>query len=228
MKILLVAATAFEIRPLTDKLPLISHAGDHLTGYQYRKTSIDVLIPGVGMMPTAFHLGKQLAGGRYDLALNAGIAGAYDHSLKVGSVVNVTADCICETGAEDGDQFHDLIDLGLMDPDEHPYQGGRLINSPVPQFRALLGIPEVEGSTVNTMHGNHRDVKRLSRNFRARVESMEGAAFLYACLFEKVPCLQIRSISNYVEDRDKSRWDVKLALKTLNHTLNELIRETSV
>jgi futalosine hydrolase len=56
---------------------------------------------------------------------------------------------------------------------------------------------------------------------------MEGAAFLFACLSEKIPCAQIRSISNYIEKRDKSRWNVKLALDNLNKSLMEIIREIS-
>ncbi|KKO19734.1 MAG: hypothetical protein BROFUL_01556 [Candidatus Brocadia fulgida] len=45
---------------------------------------------------------------------------------------------------------------------------------------------------------------------------MEGAAFFYACLMERIPCLQIRTISNYIEDRNKGRWNVPLAIDNLN------------
>jgi futalosine hydrolase len=38
----------------------------------------------------------------------------------------------------------------------------------------------------------------------------------------KMPCLQIRAVSNYVGDRDKSRWDIDGALKNLNVVLSEL------
>ncbi len=48
---------------------------------------------------------------------------------------------------------------------------------------------------------------------------MEGAAFHYACLQENIPFLQLRSISNYVEVRDKSKWKIQLAIKELNDTL---------
>ena len=52
---------------------------------------------------------------------------------------------------------------------------------------------------------------------------MEGAAFFYVCLQEKIPFLQIRSISNYVEKRNKSNWNIPLAIDNLNVVLLDII-----
>lgn len=228
MNILLVAATAFEIRPLTDKLPLTGRENASLSHHHFRNNVIDVLLPGVGMMVTAFHMGNQLATKSYDLAINAGIAGAFDPRLKIGTVVNVVEDCVAGLGAKGANQFLDLVDLGLLDPDEPPFHDGRLINDLLPPLKGLEKIPSVKGSTVNTMQGNRESSLSASRRITPDVETMEGAAFLYACLLRKTPCLQIRSISNYVEERDKSRWDVKLALTNLNKTLHEIITQTTI
>jgi len=224
MRILIVAATTFEIRPLADRLPLISHESEFLTTHLHNNSTVDILIPGVGMMLTAWHMGKHLSGKHYDLALNAGIAGAFDPAMKIGTVVNVTQECISELGAEDGEQFLSVFELGLMDPDQPPYQNGRLINTTTPKNRVLANLPRVTGSTVNTIHEKRLD--QQTGKGKVDVETMEGAAFLYGCLAEKITCAQIRSISNYVEERDKSRWNVKLALDNLNKTLLEIIRET--
>jgi futalosine hydrolase len=51
---------------------------------------------------------------------------------------------------------------------------------------------------------------------------MEGAAVFYVCLNENIPVLQIRSISNYVEDRDTTKWDIPLAIKQLNKFCTDL------
>ena len=64
MKILLVSATKFEVHPLLKLLGGKSKFGKH---------SIDVLITGVGMTATSFHLGKSFSK-KYDLAINAGVA----------------------------------------------------------------------------------------------------------------------------------------------------------
>ncbi len=55
----------------------------------------------------------------------------------------------------------------------------------------------------------------MLEKFGAEVESMEGAAFHYVCLQQKINFLQLRSISNRVGERDKSKWKLKRQLKTL-------------
>jgi futalosine hydrolase len=54
------------------------------------------------------------------------------------------------------------------------------------------------------------------KKFDADIETMEGAAFFYSCLQLKIPFLQIRAISNFVEPRDKSKWNIPLALENLS------------
>jgi futalosine hydrolase len=228
MRILLVAATPFEIRPFLDKLHLAGRTGEQLSSYRYKDISIDVLIPGVGMVPTAFHLGRQLSAVQYDLAINAGIAGTFDRSMPLGTVVNVVEDCIPELGAEDGDNFLTVFDLGLTDPDAVPYQGGRLINDTA-RAEALMApgriskLPRVKGITSNTVRGSIQSIDRIRHLSTADLESMEGAAFLYGCLSENVPCLQVRAISNRVEERDRSGWKLDLALKNLNRLLFDIL-----
>ncbi|MEI6682644.1 MAG: futalosine hydrolase [Bacteroidota bacterium] len=227
MRILLVAATTFEIRPFLEKIPLVSIISEHVSRYQYKEVTVDVLITGVGMVPTSWFLGKQLATEHYHLALNAGIAGTFNKSLVIGSVVNVVEDCIPELGAEDGDHFLSVFDLGLADPDSRPYQGGRLINDSIDEaalvnLAPVSKLPKVKGITSNTVRGNPDSISRIRQLSAADLESMEGAAFLYCCLSEKIPCLQLRAISNLVEERDKSRWNLALALKNLNKVLWDL------
>ena len=52
---------------------------------------------------------------------------------------------------------------------------------------------------------------------------MEGAALHYVCLSEKIPFLQLRSVSNYVGERDKSKWALREAIMNLNIELQRLI-----
>jgi len=55
------------------------------------------------------------------------------------------------------------------------------------------------------------------------VESMEGAAFLFACLKKGIPCFQLRSISNYIEPRNLNNWNIPHAIGFLNKGLDEII-----
>ena len=77
--------------------------------------------------------------------------------------------------------------------------------------------------TVNEIKSS--DFTGFQRNQLPVVESMEGAALHYVCLMEKIPFLQIRSVSNVMGDRDKNRWKIKEAIENLHETLVFLIQK---
>lgn len=228
MHLLLTSATAFEIRPLLNQISLVEKVNDFLSRYRNGNHTIDVLIPGVGMAFTAFHMGKQLCGGKYDLALNAGICGSFTNSIPIGQVVEVVEDCFSELGAEGKDQFISMFNLGLMDPDIPPYRKGKLINTLRVRSEVVDKLQKVSAITVNTVHGRPESIDQVRDLFNPQTESMEGAAFLYACLLENVPSIQIRSISNYVEERNRAKWNIELALKNLNSVLMRFIKEPNI
>jgi futalosine hydrolase len=225
MKILIVASTRFEVRPLTDKFALTQKEDDSLGHYQFRNDKVDILITGMGMTPTAFYLGKQLPGSNYDLVINAGICGSFSDSLPIGKVVNVTEETFCELGAENNDQFIPIFEIGLMDPDEAPFHSGKLQNNTTPKGSVLRKLDRVRGITSNTIHGHPETIRKIREQFHPDVESMEGAAFFYACLLSGVSFHQIRSISNFVEERDKSKWDIPVAIANLNNTVFDILKE---
>jgi futalosine hydrolase len=225
MNLLLVSATLFEVRPFINRLSPAGTGTDPLFRFRMNHHTVDLLIPGVGMLMTAYHLGRQLASSNYDFAVNAGIAGSFRPEIPIGSVVEVTEDCVTELGAEEEGGIVSFFELGLMDPDAHPYRRGKLVNDLPIRVPALEKLRMVTGSTVNTIHGSADGVKRVRNQSAADVETMEGAAFLFACLSAGIPSTQIRSISNFVDERDKAKWDVKLALKNLNDVLKEVVSE---
>jgi futalosine hydrolase len=54
---------------------------------------------------------------------------------------------------------------------------------------------------------------------------MEGAAFHYVCLQEGMPFAQVRSISNYVEPRNRSAWKIKEAVIALNEWVVAFLKQ---
>jgi futalosine hydrolase len=225
MKILLVAATLMEIRPFFAKLIPLGEATGQVSHYKFKTASIDVLITGIGMVQTAYYIGRQTLGTKYDFAINAGISGSFTDQLSIGEVVHVTEECIPEMGAEDGEELLSLFDLGLMDPDHPPYEKARLINRFPFKSDRLAKIRTVKGATANTIHANSESIRKIISSYHPETESMEGAAFLYSCLSDHIPCAQIRSISNYVAERDKTRWNLELAFKNLNKVLWEIVND---
>jgi|WetSurMetagenome_2_1015567.scaffolds.fasta_scaffold223398_2 futalosine hydrolase len=225
MKILIVAATEFEIRPLLSKMNQVKGHSDMLTSYTFLGHEIDVLIPGIGMMVTAFHMGRQLLSIRYDIALNAGIAGTYGKGTKVGDVVEVIEETMSELGAEEGDKVVSVFELGLMDPDAFPFKNGLLLNEKPLKLPSLRQMKRVRGNTVSLIRGSKEGILEVRKFADADVESMEGAAFFYSCLSSGIPFAQVRSVSNNVEERDKSAWNIPQALKRLNNALQTVIEE---
>ncbi len=225
MNILLVSATALEIAPLLKELGKGRILEPNLTRYRYNKLVIDILVTGVGMVATAYRSGRTLHGRKYDAAINAGICGSFDRNLELGVVVNVISDFFPEKGAESGEYFLSLIDLRLLEQDEFPFTEGKLLNRSRFRSQALESLPEVSGATVNTVHGNAESILQFEKRFNVQVETMEGAAFFYAAFLQGVKCLQIRAVSNYVEPRDTSHWNIPLAIRNLNRVLWTILNE---
>ena len=222
-QILLVAATIQEIQPT---LGFLAETHNRLTDRHFRtaRAEIRVLITGVGLTLTAYTLGQFFAHNQPDLAVNAGIAGALDRTLAIGSVVEVVAEEFADLGAEDRNGgFLDLFQLGLANPDQTPFSGGKLVHAP--EWPGLPeGLPRVAGISVNRVHGAETSIRRLRARTDGKVESMEGAAFFYACLTAGVPFAAIRSVSNYVEPRNRSNWNIPLAVHNLNAVLIKLFQ----
>ncbi len=185
--------------------------------------AVDRLVTGVGMVATAARVSAALASTRYDAAINIGLCGAFDRALPLTSVVHVTSDMLPELGAEDGDGFLSLADLGLIDDHAPPFSAGRLVNPHPIALPGLVDLPVVAGVTVNTAHGNDASIAALLDRAPAQVESMEGAAFFYSCLTAGVPCAQVRAVSNYVERRNRAAWQIPGALDALARIMARLL-----
>lgn len=214
MKILIVSATKFEVAHLMH-LSKKNNARENITTIHFGKHAIDILVTGVGMTATAFHLGRTLIK-KYDLAINAGIAGSFRKNIPLGEMVNIVNDCFADLGAEDGEKFVTAKELKLVESLEFRMQNPNTIGH---RLSVVGQLRKVKGITVNTVHGNTSSIKKVVSKFNPDVESMEGAAFFYSCQKNKIPCIQIRSISNYVEKRNKKKWEVDLAIKNLNSFL---------
>lgn len=220
MKILIVSATQFEVKPLLDFQGIaIPTIGMNNANIDFEDKDIQVLITGIGMVNTAFMVGRYSLN-HFDLVINVGVCGAFDRKLELGTVVHVTSDILSEMGAEDGEEFLTYDQLNL--PGEHVFSENYTISNSF-----IDSLKKVKGITVNTIHGNETTIKEVQKLYNPDVESMEGAAFFAACLGMKGSSIQIRAISNYVEKRDKSKWQMPLAIKNLNDFLINFINSNN-
>jgi len=198
MKTLVVAATTAELSGIYEHFNLTP--APFVTG-----PGFDILITGVGMTATAFALGRTLNNTHTQL-LNLGIAGSFDRQIPLGSLVHIHKETFSELGAQDKEAFITIDELGF---------GNSTIECIPVQHPALSSLMNGTGITVNTVHGHAESINKIAGRLNPTVESMEGAAVFYAAQQTQTPCIQVRSISNYVEERNKAAWKIGLAIKNL-------------
>ncbi len=171
-------------------------------------SDIDVLITGLGMVSATFELTKKLMQKETDLVINFGVAGSFNSKINIGDVVEVVEDNLSEIGYENGANFSQFTDFKVTTS----YK-----------VDSRTSLQKVRGITVNTVHGNENSILKIKDRLNPDIESMEGAAIFKVCKEFNVPCLQIRSISNKVERRNKENWNFPLAVKKLNLEVKKII-----
>lgn len=209
MNLLIVAATKFEIEPFIKE-----------------NSKVDLLITGVGIPATVFHLTKKLLEKKYDLVLQAGIAGTFTNRFQLAEVVAVKEDTFGDEGIEENGVLTTIFENGFGNKNDLPFSNGWLLNNH--SFLQEIDLPSAKGITVNKVTDSQVQNQSRKEKFSADIETMEGAAFHYVCLQQKNIFLQLRSISNKVGERDKSQWKTKEAIQNLNVTLSKFIKTLSI
>lgn len=219
-KITIVSATEQEIDPLLNYLKI--HAEHHsFQTYQLHGLLIDILYSGIGILQTSYSLMDYLSHRHPDGWIQAGIGGAFDPTLPIGEVYQIKSEIISGFGAEDKDGIiMDPFTMGWNHPDGFPFTGGLL---PCP-YKTSVELSCASGMTTFYAHGHAEHIEQLQNQPHGQIENMEGAAFFYISLLKKIPFLSIRSISNMVESRDKTKWKMDLAITNLNDVVIDLLQ----
>ena len=206
MKVLLVSATEFEI-----------------ASYFKQKDTIDVLLTGVGMPIALYHLQKKITENRYNLVIQVGLAGAFTTKFELGETVFVKQDTFGDLGIEDKVRFTPIFDTDLFNKNEFPFENGWLVNKNKILQQSTLEV--VKAVTINKVTDKGSIKQQLIDSFNPDIETMEGAALHYVCLHQNIPFIQLRAISNYVGERDKTKWKIDLAISNLHNELIKLLKQ---
>ena len=179
--------------------------------------SWEPLISGIGPMETAFSLTSRLERGRSGLqaVLHFGIAGAYLRSGGRGA--DMLDICLAEEEvfADLGVCYQDRVDhftapeLGVRN--RFSLDRKLLQDAATLLAREKIGFQQGRFLTVSCVSGTRKRGDMLADQFDGLCENMEGAAVARVCDAFLLPCLEIRCISNFVEDRDTGRWRLKQA-----------------
>ena len=209
MDILLIAATAKEIEPFIE--------------YYSRKSrqDVEVLITSIGLTAATYHLLKQVSSKKPGLVIQAGVAGCFDKRIKLGTVVVVKKETIADQSVIELKKVRTLFDLDLIPHDQFPFTKGWLVNKT--EVLKKIKLPKIKAISVNEITTSEQRIRFYRDAFKPVIESMEGAALHYTCLMEKIPFVQLRSVSNYIGERNKKKWDMKRSIINLNKELIGLI-----
>lgn len=216
MHILIMAATGLEIEPTIDYL--------NKNGYTLKDHTLDLLVSGVGLLSSSYALTSRIMNHKPGLVIQAGIAGSFSEEYPPGRSVLVIEEVLGDCGVSEEGVFKDIFDLNLSGVNSAPFTGKKLVN-PAYQRWKTVGLPLATGVTVNEITTDLKRIAQLKEKYNAGTESMEGAVLHYVCLQEKVPFVQLRCVSNYVGERDKSKWKMKEAITELNKSLITFIQQ---
>ena len=187
---------------------------------------VQFLVAGVGLVETTFNLTQYLlAHPGIPGVINLGIAGAFPtSSVAVLDCCLATSETIGDLGVC-FDHHMDNLDpsflfMGNEYPCDNPFQAhflewfGRDNHSV--HCDSFLSVSGVSGTTRRgAMINRHGCI----------CENMEGAAVARVCSGLGIDWLEFRVVSNLVEDRDPSKWQIKPAIEKYNAIMKNYLQE---
>lgn len=161
------------------------------------REGVEFLVSGIGPVEAALATAAALSRERYELAINAGIAGGFPGRGDVGDAFAVAEEFYADLELEGG------AELGFTLPDRAESSASTLEPFRAGKLPARIG----RGITTATITASDGRAELLALRFECDLEAMEGFAVLRAATLAGVPALELRGISNIVGDRAKNRWD---------------------
>ena len=163
--------------------------------------------------------------------VNFGIGGAYPSSgLKVGDVAVAEKEVYADEGVllKDGLYSLEVTGIPLLKA------RGRCYFNEFPADKRLSRLAVKAAATVahcrygvfltvSACTGTRKRARELEGKFSPLCENMEGAAIAHICRRYGIPFIEIRGISNIVEDRNKEKWDIKLAAENCQKVVLEFL-----
>ena len=207
---LIIAATNAEVQPFAKHYKKNKNI-------LYKDVKIEILITGVGLMAATYSI-TNYSNNHYKPAviIMIGIAGCYNSKVKLGEVFAIKSEVVADMGVQENNTWYDMCDLHFIPPNDEPYTNGKLINSNKTMLH-LCNVPVVNAVTVNQITTDNAIIKMYKTKYLPQLESMEGAALHYSCLQKNIPFVQLRGVSNYIGERDKSKWNITQAITNVNN-----------
>lgn len=200
---------------------------------KFGELSIVYSTTGIGIVNTAISATRLIERHLPSLIIQIGIGGAFPMSgLSIGDIAVATHEVYSELGVILDDGFHTINSIGLP-----IIRAGRqkLYNEfPLDKSLARIALSSAKSVglhakagkflSVSTVTGTLDRARELEGRFSVICENMEGVALAHVGLCYGIPVVELRGVSNIVEDRDISKWDKKTASFNVQKAALELLR----
>ncbi|MBJ6726625.1 futalosine hydrolase [Geomesophilobacter sediminis] len=222
--VIVTASTEMEVSLLISGCSALPVAGfDHPGVYRGERGGSEVIIgiTGIGKVNAAYATTLLLERYTPRLLVNTGCGGAFPGSgLGVGDLAVASSESLADEGVQtpQGWRGLDLIGIPVFEK-----RGEKVFNE-IPLARDLAEQARFDAETrgyrtalggfltVSTCSGTAVRGTEMLQRFPGICENMEGGAVAQVALIYGVPFLELRGISNLVEDRDFRRWNLQLAV----------------
>jgi futalosine hydrolase len=223
--VLVIAAVRQETKLLELALSNVSHVitpGFTTVTGKLGRLPIVICVAGAGKINAAAATATLIERHQPRLVINAGCAGAYPGSgLAIGDLAVASAEILGDEGAITSNGWLGLQEMNLpyVIKDTQRFFNeiplSHLAAEKAMQLADYCGISLTRGRfvTVSTCSGSLLRAEEFVRRCRGIVENMEGAAVAMMCLRYGVDCLEIRGVSNLVEERNMKAWDIPRAVE---------------
>ena len=215
--LLLVAATEGEMAPVRKALG--------------RRNDVVFFVTGVGPLETTLHLTRLLARNAQKIAqvMNIGIAGAYlDSGLQLLDICLAEQESLGDFGICGNGEIIPFDRSDLQPPVQFDLRNPLLQTAEAILARHDMHYSKGNFVTVQCTSGTTARGLLLRDRYQAICENMEGAAVARVCAEFEVPCLEMRCVSNLVEDRDVSKWRLAAAIEKMAEATALLVNEIVV
>jgi futalosine hydrolase len=225
MPALLISATGLEQHRLAEAVEqpvCVSVAGRRWTRGRLCGRPAVLVETGIGAVNTAHGLTRALEMETPEWVLQIGVGGAYTGvGLGIGDLAVATEEVYGDLGVVTPEGWRPADEIGVPVADLH----GKALYNRFPVDATLSAEAAailtdageatlVEGPFLTVQACSGTDSlgrERAARAPGAICESMEGAAAAHICALYGARFVEVRAISNLVEDRDRSRWDLETA-----------------
>ncbi len=195
-----------------------------------------VCIAGMGKVNAAHATTLLLTRHSPEALIVFGIGGAYIPSgVRIGDVVLATEEISGDEGVLTLEGFKDTEYIGI--PLLKNASSVFYNSFPAPEplvarcWSSLLDFEKAGGArvhqgvfvTLSSCTGTADRARELEKRYHGTCENMEGAAVAQVASLHGVPWVEVRGISNMVEDRDLGQWDVRAATDAVQKAVIHLL-----